>query len=811
MLEVGYYQLYLWSDNSTNDKLIVTSSGTYSVTVTDFNGCTGSASTTVTVTPSPAQPASIIGDAVVCATSPHVYSISPVSGATDYTWTIPAGWTGNSNTTSISTTIGINSGDITIIANNGVCSSAPQVLTVGVSTYLPVQPGTITGTGAACTGTVQTYTIDPVVGATEYIWTIPGDWTGTSTTTTITVTLGTSANISVQAGNACGHSTKSNFYVNITNYPFQPSPIAGLTNVCAGTTQTYTIDPVPGATSYLWTLPSGWVGTSSTTSITAIIGDPGGNIIVKAVNGCFTGPGRALYVAVMHVPYTPGSISGQTLVCNGSSQTYSINPVVNATSYFWMLPNGWTGSSTTTSINVVAGSQSGNVGVLSMNDCGISITTRTLSVSVVTSPSQPSPIIGSSSVCAGSSQFYRISPVAGALSYTWTLPSGWTGTSTAINIMTTAGTTSGTISVAANNSCGTGIAQTMAVTVNSIPVTPGTISGAVSVCVGSTQTYSIAPVNGATSYVWTRPSGWSGTSTTNSITCVMGISSGNVTVKAANSCGSSPVQTLAVMVHNAVPVTITGIPGNFNFCAQVTPTNVDLTASAGYSSYYWLPYGQISNNITVYTANNYTVRATDAYGCTTTATKIVTSNCALPTNISTTNILGTSAKASWSASQCAYNYILRIGVDDGLNRWTEYTIPLNSSYTFPGLSLSTTYVWQIKTNCNTSGNVNSGWSAPQTFTTLAARTTEDFSTGVPFNVYPNPATTSVTLTFSTMEEGLYNIRLVDMFGRVVKSEFDNAGLGDNNYIMNLDGIAKGMYLVTLQKGDVMSKVKLIVE
>lgn len=810
VLEVGYYQYYLWSDNTTADKLVVTSSGTYSVTVTDFNGCTGSASASVTVTPSPVQPASILGDPLVCATSPHVYSIAPVSGATDYTWTLPSGWTGNSNTTSISTIIGINSGDISVTANNGVCSSVPQVLTVGVSTYLPVQPGTITGTGAACTGTVQTYTIDPVVGATEYIWTLPGDWSGTSTTTSITATLGTSGNVSVQAGNPCGHSTKSSFFVNVTNYPLQPGLIAGLTNVCAGTTQTYVIDPVPGAISYIWTLPSGWVGNSSTTSITATIGDPGGNIMVKAVNGCYTGPSRVLYVAVMHIPYTPGNIFGSSLVCSGSSQTYTINPVLNATSYFWMLPNGWIGSSTSTSITVQVGAQSGNIGVLSMNDCGISNTTRTIAISVSNPPSQPSPIIGSNAVCAGSSQFYRISPVAGALSYTWTLPSGWTGTSTAINIIATVGTTSGSITVTANNNCGTSIIQTLPVTVNSIPLLPGNIIGSNSVCVGSTQTYSIDPVAGATSYVWTRPSGWSGTSSTNSITCVMGISSGNVTVKAVNACGSSPVQTLAVTVHNVVPVTISGIPGNFNFCSQVTPTNVDLTASAGYSSYYWLPDGQISNNITVYTANNYTVRATDAYGCTTTATKTITNNCALPTNMTTTNILGSSAKGNWMASQCAYNYSLRIAIDDGLNSWTVYTTPANN-FTFTGLRAGTNYQWQIKTNCNTSGDVNSGWSAGQFFTTLAARTAEDFTTGVPFNVYPNPANSSVTLTFSTMEEGLYNIRLVDMFGRVVKSDFDNAGLGDNNYTMSLDGIAKGIYLVTLQKGDVISKVKLIVE
>jgi type IX secretion system substrate protein len=69
----------------------------------------------------------------------------------------------------------------------------------------------------------------------------------------------------------------------------------------------------------------------------------------------------------------------------------------------------------------------------------------------------------------------------------------------------------------------------------------------------------------------------------------------------------------------------------------------------------------------------------------------------------------------------------------------------------------------------------------------------------------------VTIAFSTMEEGSYYIKLVDMMGRVVKSEIGNAGLGENTYILNLDGIAKAVYTVMLQKGDNIFKAKLVVE
>src|SRR5205085_11153171 len=38
--------------------------------------------------------------------------------------------------------------------------------------------------------------------------------------------------------------------------------ISGSTVVCAGNSLTYSISPIPNAASYIWSLPSGWGGTS---------------------------------------------------------------------------------------------------------------------------------------------------------------------------------------------------------------------------------------------------------------------------------------------------------------------------------------------------------------------------------------------------------------------------------------------------------------------------------------------------------------------------------------------------------------------
>ena len=79
---------------------------------------------------------------------------------------------------------------------------------------------------------------------------------------------------------------------------------------------------------------------------------------------------------------------------------------------------------------------------------------------------------------------------------------------------------------------------------------PGSISGSASVNQGTSQTYSIAAVSGATSYIWTLPSGWTGSSTSTSITTTVGSTGGTISVAAVNACGyASPQNTLAVTVN----------------------------------------------------------------------------------------------------------------------------------------------------------------------------------------------------------------------------------------------------------------------
>jgi hypothetical protein len=115
-----------------------------------------------------------------------------------------------------------------------------------------------------------------------------------------------------------------------------------------------------------------------------------GNVSVRANNACGSGPERTLSVTALKVPSQPATITGEATVCSGSTQIYNVSAVSGANSYTWVLPSGWTGSSTTTSLTATAGTSGGTVSVTASNACGTS-TARTVNVSVVTTPAQPAP------------------------------------------------------------------------------------------------------------------------------------------------------------------------------------------------------------------------------------------------------------------------------------------------------------------------------------------------------------------------------------------------------------------------------------
>lgn len=73
----GSYFCYLWSNGTTTQSIVVNTAGTYTVTVCDMNGCTGSASVTVYVFPPPTAVISANGPLSFCIGDSVLLSVSP--------------------------------------------------------------------------------------------------------------------------------------------------------------------------------------------------------------------------------------------------------------------------------------------------------------------------------------------------------------------------------------------------------------------------------------------------------------------------------------------------------------------------------------------------------------------------------------------------------------------------------------------------------------------------------------------------------------------------------------------------------------
>jgi len=109
--------------------------------------------------------------------------------------------------------------------------------------------------------------------------------------------------------------------------------------VCKNTTATYSIPPVAYASAYVWNLPAGATGASTTNSITISFGNSfnGGNISVTPMNAC--GAGNTLSANIALVKNPPAgqlNISGPTARVSG---TYSVTPLTGATTYTWSVSN----------------------------------------------------------------------------------------------------------------------------------------------------------------------------------------------------------------------------------------------------------------------------------------------------------------------------------------------------------------------------------------------------------------------------------------------------------------------------------------
>ncbi len=335
-------------------------------------------------------------------------------------------------------------------------------------------------------------------------------------------------------------------------------------------------------------------------------------------------------------------------------------------------------------------------------------------------------ITGSSSVNAGASGVaYSIASVSGALSYTWTVPSGASVASglgtTSITVNYSCSATSGNVTVIPTNGSCSGASSSLAVTVTGVGAA-GSISGPTTVCAGQTGVgYSIFSVNGATTYTWAVPSGAtiSGQGST-SITVNWGSIAGSVTVTPANANGCTGNGSSLSVAVNAAPGILSG-PSPQTVCAGGSASFTVSTSGAGLS-YQWQKNGSnIGNGGTIsgsgtasLTISNAAVGDSGAsFDC------VVSGTCSPPATSGGATLTVSAGPATFNVtgggSYCAAGGGVTVGLD-GSESTADYQLELNGSPTGAlvagtGSAISFTNQTAVGTYTVIASNVTSGCTA----------------------------------------------------------------------------------------------------
>ena len=382
---------YIWSNGATTPSISVnaTTTTTYSVTVSDANGCTSTDSATLTI-------GNAVADAganqIICNGSSTSLT---ATGGTNYQWSTGA-TTPTINVSPAATTIY----SVTVSDNNGCSDTDEVIVTVGSADASAGPDQTI------CQGESA---ILNATGGVFYQW-------NTGATTQMLVVLPnvtTTYTVTVSDANGCSDTDEVTVFVSTVDATISPAE-----TICLGGSTTLTAG---GGTSYLWsngaTTASTTVAPASTTTY---------SVTVTNANGC-----TDVASTLVTVSNTIANITPDQTICLGESVNITAS---GGSSYLWntgaTTPNIFVTPTTTTVYNVT---------VSNGNGC-TDVATMTVTVGNATAEAGPD-----QTVCLGNSATIT---ATGGVFYQWN-----TGATTPSIVVTPNTTTTYTVTVTDNNGC----------------------------------------------------------------------------------------------------------------------------------------------------------------------------------------------------------------------------------------------------------------------------------------------------------------------------------------------------------------------
>ncbi|MBU0763870.1 MAG: gliding motility-associated C-terminal domain-containing protein [Bacteroidetes bacterium] len=371
---------FIWTTGETTATITITPDTTtsYSVTVTNINGCTDTAGILVAVTSSPF--AVISGDTALCEGGSITLT---ASGGTDYIWS-----TGESVSAVIVSPISDTTYYVTVTL--GSCS---DITGTTISVY-PAPVADISGNNTVCEGDTTVLTAG---GGSSYLWS-SGDTTATVELAPVITSV---FFVTVTSLQGCSSADSIMLTVN----PLPLVVILGDDSICAGE---QTVLTASGGTEYSW-------NTGQSAEIIADIPTATTTYVVTVTdNGCSATD--SLPVTVF--PFPVASITGNMQLCQGDSTVLS---AWGGSTFQWS--NG----STDQTITVSPASGSAYAVTVYENGCPDIATSA-----VIVNPLPAALITGDSTVCEGDTVILTAS---GGTVYTWS--TGGTGETLAVQPGTT--------------------------------------------------------------------------------------------------------------------------------------------------------------------------------------------------------------------------------------------------------------------------------------------------------------------------------------------------------------------------------------
>lgn len=610
---------YQWSTGATTASIGTTTSGPYTVTVTNAAGCTATSSVSASIPPPPQVQVS--GPGLLCQGS--TATLTATSGFTSYLWSngatsasIPATQSASYTVTATdaagctataafplsfeplptSNIVGqasFCSGSSTDLLVNGDFSSCIWSNGSTATTITVAQPGlyTVTVTNAqGCTATnAQAVTVgaglspaiaQATVGCSGIATLDAGSgfanylWSNGETSSSISTANAGNYSVTVSDMSGCTGSAASNLV-------FPPPPIAainGPSSACAGTTAT--LDASAGFANYLWS-------TGETTA--SIAAGQSGSYAVTVTDAAGCTATASQQFSSLSAPTV--SLSGPASICASSSA------VLVASGNFAQA--NWSTGDTGNSVFV---SQPATY-LVTVTDAAGCTATASQGLSVLAPPilditGPPSICIGNNATLVASGNFAQA---------TWN-----TGETTPSISASQPGNYAVTVTDA--NGCTASASQQL--TVNS-SLSP-TIAAAVQPCI-STATLNAGP--GFTSYLWSN----------GAVTPTISVSqTGNYAVTVGDGSGCTGNDVMAVAFPNLPQVDILGTT---SIC---TGGSAVFTTSSSFPQAIWST-GETTASITASQPGNYTVTITDANGCTAIASQTLSVGTSLLPQIASTN------------------------------------------------------------------------------------------------------------------------------------------------------------------------------